>query len=425
MRIVHFADLHIGVESFGRIDPETGLSTRLGDFLRAFDELVDYALDWGADVVLFAGDAYKSREPTQTHQKEFARRIHRLTAAGVPVYLLVGNHDLPNAWGRATALDIFATLDVPLVTVGARLGTTLLTTRAGPLQIVGVPWPNRSTLMTKDEVRLLPVDQIDREIERKLAVLIARETEALDPALPAVLVAHIAMQGAKLKAGSEVPMTVGHFPALLPSTLDPDKFDYVALGHHHIQQHVGSRPPIYYAGSMQRVDFGEERDPKGFMAITLDPALPAGERVTDVTFHEVTARRFVTIAATIHGDDPTDEVLRAIGRANVRDAIVRVQLQLTAQQNAVLREADVFEALRPAYFVAALSRTIQQERRRRLVDASEAGLRPEQALKLWLEDTDRPADYRETLLAHGRRLIAQEDGLPAEGEGDGAAAGEG
>ena len=33
MRILHFSDLHIGVESYGRVDPETGLSTRLRDFL--------------------------------------------------------------------------------------------------------------------------------------------------------------------------------------------------------------------------------------------------------------------------------------------------------------------------------------------------------------------------------------------------------
>jgi exonuclease SbcD len=421
MRLVHFADLHIGVESYGRIDPETGLSTRLADFLRAFDELVEYALNWGADAVLFAGDAYKSREPTQTHQKEFARRIHRLTAAGVPVYLLVGNHDLPNAWGRATALDIFDTLEVPLVTVGARLGTTVLETKSGPLQVVGVPWPNRGTLMTKDEIRLLPVEQVDREIERKLAALIEREAEHLDPALPAVLVAHIAMHGSKVKTGSEAPMTAGRFPALLPSTLDPEKFDYVALGHHHIQQQVGSRPPIYYAGSMQRVDFGEEHDPKGFMAVTLDSTLPAGERVTDVAFREVTARRFVTIEVQIRGDDPTEEVVRAVERAAIRDAIVRVQIQLTAQQNALLRETDVLEALRPAYYVAAVARTIQQDRRRRLTEDSQAGLSPEQALGRWLEDTGRPADYRETLLTHGRRVIEQEDGAAGAEEGAGAA----
>jgi len=52
------------------------------------------------DLVLFCGDAYKSREPSQTHQREFAKRINRLSTAGIPIFLLVGNHDLPNAIGR-------------------------------------------------------------------------------------------------------------------------------------------------------------------------------------------------------------------------------------------------------------------------------------------------------------------------------------
>ena len=88
------------------------------DFLDAFDHLIDYAIHERADAVIFAGDAYKAREPTQTHQREFARRIRRLGAAGIQTFLLVGNHDLPNAEGRAHALEIYRTLDVPNVAVG-------------------------------------------------------------------------------------------------------------------------------------------------------------------------------------------------------------------------------------------------------------------------------------------------------------------
>ena len=47
MRILHFADVHIGVENYARTNPETGLSTRLHDFLDTFDELVDYAIESG------------------------------------------------------------------------------------------------------------------------------------------------------------------------------------------------------------------------------------------------------------------------------------------------------------------------------------------------------------------------------------------
>src|SRR3984893_4118568 len=126
MKLVLFAALHIGVENYSRPDPETGLPSRLHDFLAAFDELVEFCLSELVDLVIFAGDAYKSREPSQTHQREFARRIRRLTTAGIPVFLLVGNHDLPNALSRANALEIFQTLAIENVFVGSRLGTTVV-----------------------------------------------------------------------------------------------------------------------------------------------------------------------------------------------------------------------------------------------------------------------------------------------------------
>ncbi len=85
MRILHFADLHLGVENYsGGNNPETGLSWRFHDFLAALDEVVVYALNNAVDLVLFCGDAYKSRDPSQTHQREFARRIWELASAGIP-----------------------------------------------------------------------------------------------------------------------------------------------------------------------------------------------------------------------------------------------------------------------------------------------------------------------------------------------------
>ena len=64
IKLLHFADLHLGVENYGRIDPSTGLSTRVLDFLHAFDRVVDYALENEVDLVIFAGDAYRTRDPT-------------------------------------------------------------------------------------------------------------------------------------------------------------------------------------------------------------------------------------------------------------------------------------------------------------------------------------------------------------------------
>ena len=63
MKILHFSDLHIGVENYGRVDPLTGLSTRLIDFLYSLDQVVEHALTEDVDLVLLAGDAYKGRGP--------------------------------------------------------------------------------------------------------------------------------------------------------------------------------------------------------------------------------------------------------------------------------------------------------------------------------------------------------------------------
>lgn len=408
MKLIHFADLHIGVETHGRADPNTGLSTRLRDFLDAFDELVDAAIQERVDAVIFAGDAYKSRNPDQTHQREFARRIIALTRAGIPVYLLVGNHDLPNMLTRANALEIFATLSVDKVHVGARLGTTVMQTASGPLQVVGVPWPLLSQLVRRDEFKNLPLDQLERTIERAVAAAVSDEADRLDPSLPAVLVAHIAMSDSVVKTASEKWMTIGRFPQLNRSDLRPDAFDYIALGHHHRYQVLQERPPMLYAGSMQRVDFGEEVDPKGFVLVELDPARPPGERVPmeSVHFHEVRARRFVTVELTPRADDPTAEVLDAIARKDVRDAIVRVLLTLTAEQNRLLDERAVRAALAGAHVVASVSRTVERGARSRAgAELLPESLTPLDAVRRYLDQRNTPPDRRDTLLRYAASVI--------------------
>ena len=83
IRVLHFADIHIGMENFGRIDPATGVNQRVLDFIIRLEEIVNYALEHEADLVIFAGDAFKTRDPNTTYQREFARQIMRLSRANV------------------------------------------------------------------------------------------------------------------------------------------------------------------------------------------------------------------------------------------------------------------------------------------------------------------------------------------------------
>jgi exonuclease SbcD len=407
MRIVHFADLHIGVEQYGRFDPRTGFSTRLQDFLGALDELVDYAIETNADLVLFAGDAYKTREPTQTQQREFARRVFRLIRADIPVFLLVGNHDLPKAAWRANALEIFQTLEVDRVTVADQLGAYRVETKGGPLQIVAVPWPNVSGFIASEDQRKLTIEQVNQTVSDAIARGIRESAATLDPTVPSVLTAHISMPPDRIREASERWMTVGWHPLLLRSDLSAEQFDYVALGHHHAHQTLGRNPFVVYPGSMQRVDFGEEQDPKGFVVVTIDPAAPAGSRVKEEPeFHEVHARRFLTIRLKPKLDDPTPEVLTEIDRQDVRDAVVRVILELSPQQDQLLQESAIRRALSDAHVLAGITKNVEQAARRRLPVSERAEvLAPMDALRLYLDEQQTAADRQTVLLSHAQKLV--------------------
>jgi exonuclease SbcD len=408
MRILHFADLHLGVETYGRIDPETGLSTRLNDFLAALDQLVYYALDNDVDLVLFCGDAYKSRDPSQTYQREFARRIKRLSDGGIPVFLVAGNHDLPHATGRATAVEIFDTLAVENVTVANQAESFHIETKKGPTQIVALPWVRRSKLLSREETKNLSLDQINEKIQDILANWLNAEVDKLDPDVPAILAGHLSHSGAVM--GSERTMLVGRDYVLQQSIVANPAFDYVALGHMHNQQKADHPVPVVYPGSLQTIDFGDEGQEKGFYIVELDQAASGDKRLISYEFHPVDARRFITIKVDADTDEPTAAVLHAIGRNDVEGAIVRLQIKVTAEKEAMIRESEIRKALKEAYYIAAVNREVEQEHRSRLGARTAEGITPGEALQLYLESRKVPQDRARMLLEYGERLISEAQG---------------
>ena len=412
MRILHFSDLHIGVENYGRPDPATGLSTRLGDFLAALDEVVDCALEERVDLVLLAGDAYKGRDPSQTHQREFARRLSRLSNAGIPTFMLVGNHDLPNAVSRATAVEIFQTLQVPHVYIGDSLQIYHVPTPSGPLQILAVPWPRRGGIMTREDSRGLSIDEIRQELENRLTVAIQDRLDRLNPEVPAILTGHLTVNGAT--TGTERSMMLGQDHVLLASSLHQPQLEYVALGHIHKHQILRQDPPmVVYSGSLQRVDFSEEAEQKGFCLVELDPSAPVGQRMVDFQFRPVKARPFVTvdIRLTAGDQDPTGTVIRAIARKDVQDAVVRVRITLPGELEAHLREPDIRQALAEAHYIAAISQQTEDARRTRLGTEVAEGLQPMQALRLYLEGRSVEPKRQEKMLRYAEELAEMDSDI--------------
>jgi len=406
MKIVHFADLHLGVESYGRVDPESGLASRLLDYLASFDRLVDYALENNADLVLFCGDVYKSRDPSQTQQREFARRIKRLSDAHIPVFLLVGNHDLPNAMGRASSAEIFETLGVEHVTVADKPGLYEICTHGGVIQVVALPWLKRTNLLSIEDRKNLTLDELNTKMQEALTSTLHRYAGQVKPGLPSVLAAHVWVQGAR--TGSEDSVTIGQEHVLLPSAVADKTFDYVALGHIHHPQVLLTNPPVVYAGSLDSLDFGDEGSAKGFYVVDIAPG-ETGNRV-NYEFVPTGGRRFITLKVDLKTDDifPTENILRLLNEhaSEIKGNIVRLELTLPCELDELLRDADIRQAAWEASYFA-VTKTIKRETRPRASGVSAESVTPAQALKLYLtlNQSNYSTDRAALLTAYGEDII--------------------
>ncbi len=407
MRLLHFADLHLGVETYGSIDPQTGLSSRVGDFLARLDQIVEHAINQRFDAVLFAGDAFKTRDPNPTVQREFAKRILRLSRAEVPIALLTGNHDMPNAATRATASEIYRVLEIPGVHVCRHVETINLATRSGTLQVVTVPWFTRSAFLANEELRLLDDDELTRQIGRVYSGAVGREIEKLDRAVPATLLAHVSVIGATL--GHEQSIMLGQDVAVGLDELHASAFDYIALGHIHKHQVVGVHPPAIYAGSPERIDFGEEREAKGFVDVKIE--IDGDRRITTPEFVELPARRFTTLRIDAAGDAPMAEVERRIQaeRGRISEAIVRCYVDVDPGRERAVAGNEVRRLL-ASHGAAHIAQVVieSETARRTRWDIGDAGMRDsESMLRRWVEMKNYDPELAKRVLERGLQLIAK------------------
>jgi exonuclease SbcD len=412
IKMLHLADLHIGMENYGRLDAATGLHTRLLDYLDRLDEALALALDENVDIVLIAGDVYKNRTPNPTHQREFARRIHRLQSAGIPIFILTGNHDISASAGKAHSVEIFDALGVEGVTIADRPRRHMITTKSGPLQIIALPWVTRHSLLTRDDMRSASFGEIEAELRRRLDRFVYDAAAQLDPDIPTVLAFHGTVDGAVY--GAERAITLGQDLVLSRTTLAQPGVDYVALGHIHKHQVLGQQPPMVYPGSIDRIDFGEREEDKGVVIVEL------AKGDTRWRFHKLAARPFVSIELDLRdSSDPLGRIETAIKRQNLQEAIVRLEAKVSREQLAQLDESAVRALIEAAgaFVVAAIALSAERTHRRRFAETEGevlAGLTPRRALELYLKANKTDPQRIAVLLAAADELIEEQR---AENEG--------
>ena len=357
MKILHFADAHIDMANYGRHDPVSGLPMRVLDFLKSLDTIVDTAIERNVDMVIFAGDAYKDRSPAPTFQREWGKRIMKLSQAKIPTLLLVGNHDISPSIGRAHALQEFKTLQVPYVKVLDAPEFLKPENLWGlPLQVIAMPWVARSGFMAATGET--DSTQAFSRIEESIGELIGGWIEECDPSMPIVLTAHASIEGAKF--GGERLVMLGNDLVLTGSLVKNPKLNYVAMGHIHKPQNVNgpgpdkvdkvpnAQPPVIYPGSIERVDFGEAKEERFFVIADVEKG-----RDTEVEWIQLTGvRKFIDCRATLDASENVTEFLK--GKLpkpkEMSEAIIRLVVEYPREWDSLIDEsalrkyaADAFE----------------------------------------------------------------------------------
>lgn len=281
MKFLHLADLHLGkrVNGFSMLEDQTHI-------LRQILAILD---DEQPDGVLIAGDVYDKSVPSVEAVELLDGFLTELRARGVPVLLISGNHDSPERLAFGGRVMDSCGIHISPVYDGALAPVTLHDT-FGPVHVWLLPFVKPAHVR-----RWFPDADIESYTDA-VAEAVARMD--IDTAARNVLVTHQFVTGGT-RSGSE-ELSVGGTDNVDSGVFAP--FDYVALGHLHGAQHIGSET-IRYAGSPLKYSFSEARQHKSVTVVTLGEKGDVQVRTVALTplrelreirgsYDELTARSF-------------------------------------------------------------------------------------------------------------------------------------
>ncbi|MBE9230850.1 exonuclease SbcCD subunit D [Cuspidothrix issatschenkoi LEGE 03284] len=406
IKILHLSDIHIGSGfCHGKINPLTGLNTRLEDFVKTLSVCIDKALSDHVDLVLFGGDAFPNATPAPYVQEAFANQFRRLVDADIPTVLLVGNHDQHSQGLGGASLNIYRTLGVPGFLVGDTLTTHRISTRSGDIQVMTLPWLTRSTLMTRQETHGSSLAEVNQLLTDKLEIAIEGEIRRLDPDIPTVLLAHLMADNATL--GAERLLAVGKGFTIPLSLLTRTCFDYVALGHVHKHQNLNKSndPPVIYPGSIERVDFSEEKEDKGYVMIELAKGKANWE------FCPLSVRVFRTIEIDLSKqDDPQTALLKGIAKYDIQDNVVRLIYKLRPEQLDLIDNSSLHNALSVAHSYTIQPELISQLAKPRIPELNaSSSIDPMEALKTYLNNREDLKEIAPFMLEAAQNLLTDDE----------------
>lgn len=404
MKLAFTGDWHLGCAR-SKLDPETGLNSRLLDFYRCARFTIDDSVSRGAQIILHGGDIFQGCRPTPSERRYAVESFTAAREQGVPVLIVRGNHDSPRSPSEKDALDTLREVS-GLVIVGQpqmldvwRDGSKLRVSEPASeqqrqfgdtteLQIACAPYPNKQLLLKDAEHRKLDAGQLNLLLQEKMLDVLRGLAANRIPGIPAVLVCHFSLDTAEAGSQNRLMMLGGDF-TLSVHDLAALGFDAVLVAHIHKPQTLHENPWIGYCGSPEACNHGEEGEEKSYCL--LDIAGPGDVRVERIP---TPFRKFVTLDLSTLDESGLQDP------EQLCDAIVRVKLPATADVNLV-------ELRRQLEAAGAWEYQIETERaetvRRRSAEIS-AEMALEGALDAYIAQRPELKPMRESLLSEAQEI---------------------
>ena len=247
MKFAHIGDLHIGkrVHDFSMLEDQRYI----------LDQMMKIFAEQKVDGVLIAGDVYDKTVPSAEAVQLFDEFITGLAKAEIPVYMISGNHD--SAERLSFGAKLFESSDIYISQVyDGEMKRIVLKDQYGPISVYLLPFLKPAAVR-----HALQRDDINTYEEGVMAAL--QECE-IDATQRNVLVAHQFVTGADRSDSEET--WVGGLDNVSAEVFKD--FDYVALGHIHSPQNVGSEH-IRYCGTPLKYSFSEAGQQKSVTVVEL------------------------------------------------------------------------------------------------------------------------------------------------------------
>lgn len=384
-------DVHEGINFGYGINPRTGVSDRAMDIHRNFVTAARYAIEHGAKLFIVLGDLF-DRTHVSPVFREMVRRdvIEPLREVGIEVWLLAGNHDQPRSMPRSTSLDdfkafsnvkVFRTPQVEVREIGGKKVGFIIAPFLHPEQFIE---------KLREKGYEIGHEDIFPAAQRlwKQWIKDSADEVAADFIL---LLGHYHVEGSQLSAFNRNQYLPSEFS--FSRQMIPDNVDLAIFGHIHLHQQVTEK--IVYVGSVERIDWGEREEDKGFVSVDTD------EKSWE--FVKLETRPMVKIELDLtSSQNPTQDILDGLP-GNMDGALLRLFLKGPEGLRSKINEKKVGEALSTTFFHEVRWEEFREEK----AGYAEFTVDPHELFQRFVSLNYSKHPDKEKLLEHGSEVLKE------------------